>query len=396
VTTPLEGPIRIELSVYAGKGAARIENPQTPALQDQFSGKSPAEAAALVPVSFPAYSTAQSAACAEALEAALASSASERTRAIRALLTLGETACLHAWQVLHAWPHCLKAPEPAMAAASIERLHLIGQELNRCAGAEVFRPAGAEPVIDAAGLGHAIAELTALLGEAIFGELPSEWLSRGNAEALSFWAQRNETPAQTIFEYLVQTGMADAGGAEIAPLPPLKPQDLAACLFGDNAAAFMARPEWEGGSRETTPLTRVMDRSVIASAASHYGYGLLTRMTACLTELAEIPSRMQALAAALAEKAPGAAPSSTSRASGIGIGFAEAAPGLLIHAVELADGRVRRYHVLTPAAWNFHPQGAAARGLAAIALAPPKRRDALARLFLTAIDPCAGYDLCLD
>ncbi len=395
MTAPLEGLIRIELSAYGSKGVARIENTRPVSISNRFSGRSPTEIAELVPLLFSICGAAQSAACSEALEAALALRPCERTKAIRALATLSETAREHALQVLHSWPRCLKAPEPAMTFASIGRLLIIGRELNRCLGTGALQRATEADTVDAAGLARAISELTALLGESIFGELPAEWLSRRDAEDLALWAQRNETPAQTIVEYLVQTGMADAGAADIAPLPPMKAEVLETILFGENAAAFTARPEWEGCPRETTPLSRVMRHGVVDSVSKRYGYGLLARMTACLAELAEIPARMLSIAASLEEDGAGL-PAPAPRDNGTGLGLAEAARGRLVHAADIAGGLVRRYRILAPTDWNFHPDGAPARGLAGIALAAPKHREALARLFITAVDPCVGYDLRLS
>jgi len=61
------------------------------------------------------------------------------------------------------------------------------------------------------------------------------------------------------------------------------------------------------------------------------------------------------------------------------------ARGLLLHWVQLdGDGAVRDYRVLAPTEWNFHPDGALARAVAALA---PVDLDA-ARLLAAAYDPC--------
>jgi uptake hydrogenase large subunit len=383
VSAPAEGIIRIALSVDSGKGAARIENARPLGLASRFSGRKPAEVASLIPLVFSICRAAQSAACAQAVENALGNGASARAKAIRALLVLGEAAREHALQVLHAWPPCVHAPEPALASASIKRLLVLERELGKS-----VQDAGA---IDFARLDHAISELTAILGEAILGEVPDEWLCRRDSEDLALWARRNETLAQTIFEYLVQTGTADAGAAEVAPLPAMKPEDLRTILLGQSPDAFVAQPEWHGLPHETTPLSRLANHPLIESVKASHGCGLLARLTACLTELAGIPARMRALATTLAEAEHDApAPASD---SGTGLGFAEAARGRLVHAVEIQDGVVQRYCILAPTEWNFHPHGAAAKGLASIAALPPERREALARLFITAVDPCVGYEL---
>ncbi len=383
MNAPAEGIIRIKLSANGGRGTARIENARPLGIASQFKGRKPAEVVNLVPLVFSICRAAQSAACAEAIENALGNAASARVKAIRSLLVLAETAREHTLQVLHSWPQCVQAPNPALATASIKRLLTLDRELGKS-----VQDANA---VDAARLDHAISELTAILGEAVFGEVPQEWLSRRNADDLAFWARRNETLAQTIFEYLVQTGMADAGAAEMAPLLAMQSGDLQNVLFGERSDAFIAQPVWDGLPRETTPLSRLAARPLIESVKERHGYGLLARLTACLAELAEIPERMRALAASLAEAEHHA--EAPARTNGMGLGFAEAARGRLVHAVQIVDGAVQQYRILAPTEWNFHPQGAAAKGLANIALSPATRREPLARLFITAVDPCVGYEL---
>ena len=361
MSAPAEGIIRIELSANAGKGAARIENARPLGLASRFSGKKPAEVANLVPLVFSICRAAQAAACAEAIENALGNAASARAKAIRSLLVLGETAREHALQVLHSWPHCVHAPEPALASASIKRLLTLDRELGKS-----VQDAGA---IDAARLDHAISELTAILGEAVFGEVPDEWLKRHDTEDLALWARRNETEAQTIFEYLVQTGMADAGAAEVSPLP--------AMTLGKLAGNFAGRAP--GCFRGAAGMGRASPRDHAAQppggpSADRIREGPL-RLWVCWPGLRlASPSlrksrggcgrwRHRLAMRRFTRKAP-------ARVSGTGLGVAEAARGRLIHAVEIADGVVQRYRILAPTEWNFHPQGAAAKGLAGIALAP--------------------------
>ncbi len=386
MSTPAEGVIRIALSAQAGQGSARIENARPLGLANRFSGKKPADVSNIVPLVFSICRAAQAAACAEAIENATGAVASPRTKAIRALTVLSETAREHALQVLHSWPHCVHTPEPAMAAASIKRLFALDRELGKA-----VQDANA---IDSGRLDHAISELTAILAEAVFGETLEEWLSRHDAGELSHWARRNETLAQTLFEYLVQTGMADAGAAEIAPLPAMDTQQLLVILLSSGAEGFIAQPEWDGHPRETTPLGRLASHPLIRSVNEHYGPGLLARLAALLAELAEIPGKMRALAVTLAEASHEAR--GPARENGAGLGIAEAARGRLVHAVEISGGMVRSYRILAPTEWNFHPRGAAAKGLASIAGAAPARREALARLFITAVDPCVGYELSLS
>ena len=83
----------------------------------------------------------------------------------------------------------------------------------------------------------------------------------------------------------------------------------------------------------------------------------------------------------------------SARDGGIGIAHSEAARGRLIHGVEVQDGLVKRYLILAPTEWNFHPRGAAAQALALIAGSGRSDARGLADLMITAFDPCVEYSL---
>ena len=102
-----------------------------------------------------------------------------------------------------------------------------------------------------------------------------------------------------------------------------------------------------------------------------------------------------ALRSALADKAPRPRPplTGTSLPAGVGLAQVQAARGLLVHRVALQAGRVADYRILAPTEWNFHPQGAAALGLATLPDADDETLQRLGGLFITALDPCVAYDL---
>ncbi len=85
--------------------------------------------------------------------------------------------------------------------------------------------------------------------------------------------------------------------------------------------------------------------------------------------------------------------SGTSLADGVGLAQVQAARGLLVHRVAIQGGRVADYRILAPTEWNFHPQGAAALGLATLPDADDETLQRIGGLFVTALDPCVAYDL---
>jgi coenzyme F420-reducing hydrogenase alpha subunit len=78
-------------------------------------------------------------------------------------------------------------------------------------------------------------------------------------------------------------------------------------------------------------------------------------------------------------------------APGAGLGWVETARGLLVHAVEVAAGTVRRYRIVAPTEWNFHPRGAFAAGLAGVAVTGEDELRRLVHLAVEALDPCVAY-----
>lgn len=156
-------------------------------------------------------------------------------------------------------------------------------------------------------------------------------------------------------------------------------RQLAQALVAD--PGFVQHPTWLGQCAENGPWARLRHRPVQASIR-HTAW---TRLDARWLELVE-------LAAATPDtNQPGAAPLLSSGAlalaNGQALAWCEMARGLLLHWVQLdSAGGVLDYRVLAPTEWNFHPDGALARAVAALS---PDDTDA-ARLLAAAYDPCVA------
>jgi hypothetical protein len=230
-----------------------------------------------------------------------------------------------------------------------------------------------------------------LLEQAIFGEELDRWQTENSLQELQQWALASQTLAQRLLRQLFDDDHSTAGSAQVSALPPLEPASIAERLFAEDGDQFIAQPEWEGAPRETSPLTRSADHPLVDALKTNKGFGLAARLVACLSELSRIPAQLLDIldtldAGAQLEEPP-------LRGGGVGVGQIEAARGRLVHAVELAGENVRHYRILAPTEWNFHPQGAAARGLAHIAERGGEHCADLAKLFVMAVDPCVGAEV---
>lgn len=377
-----EGRIEIDLFPGAADGAAKISSNRPLGITRQFPGRRPEEVMRAVSLVFAVCRSAQAAACAGAFEQALGIEARPETKRVRSLLVLMETAREHALRILRDWPVFLPEGKPAgpevlkdlMMIAGVFERHLNGGGSAMQIGGDAD---AASPYIEEASV-----RLSAFLSATVFGEDPGGWRERIKKENLAEWAWVGQTQAQRLIRFILGRGLADAGTAYFTPLPPLHHEQLLAVLFGPDADAFVAAPLWDGLPCETSPLSRQHAHPLVKAMGS----GLAARLAACLAELAGIPgSMLTTLDEAEAQPEPAN--------NGEGWAQVEAARGRLIHAVRMEGGHVACYRILAPTEWNFHPHGAAARGLAHIASPVQENIRSLAGLFVTAADPCVGYEV---
>lgn len=432
----LSGRLQIHLHRRPEELAVTIDSSRLVGASRVFIGKDPAETAATLPSLFSVCATAQASACVSACEAALGQTPSATLMGARHLLVDVETAREHLWRLLLDWPGFLgEGPRgPAMARG-----------MGACGQLRSALAAGGDPLVlgipglqpDLAAATVALAALADVATGQVLGQAPRDWLAATpTTSELGHWAATTDTPAARLLRRVASQGWSAVGHTTVPALPPLSNAALEAHLGGPEAEDFIARPLWAGAPAESSPFTRQFSQALVADLTRKQGNGLLTRLTAQLVELAVIlaglPARLAALEADGNSPLEGKGEGGGARAdgetgnkadgwawregqagggvaggpkpplteaslpAGVGLAQVQAARGLLVHRVVIQAGRVADYRILAPTEWNFHPQGAAALGLATLPDADDATLRRLAGLFVTALDPCVAYDVRLD
>lgn len=337
---PATGHIELRLGL-AGGVIDRVDIRSTRRVQASrlLEGKTVAKALDLLPLLFSVCGAAQRCAGLAAVEQALGITAGPDAIAARRRLLLVETVVEHATRILMDWPALIGEP-PRIEA--VRRL--------RAAMVREAEPADTEAAVAAV--------------------------------------------ADRLFQILSTEGLAGFGAADIPLMPPLTPADadaLAARLAGDHDGAFVAQPDWNGRVLETGPLARQCAQPKVVALRTESGNGLAARFAARLVELS---AALESLAQA-GSTGPVVTPA-LAGGSGVGLGVVEAARGLLAHRVEVVDGVIRRYQILAPTEWNFHPDGPLARGLRGQAMADGPALPRLARMLVCALDPCVACEILVE
>jgi uptake hydrogenase large subunit len=360
-----------------------------------FEGKTPDAVLQLLPLLYSVCAVAQAQAAQTACERALGITPARGVRLARELLVCLETAREHLWRILIDWPAFVDEDSQATLVTSLTKLLPDSRNAlfmdGRAFGVEVQLHAADWALQDLAGT------LDALLARTVFGCSAQEWLTIADRAGLDDWSGRSGSIAARVLSKLHDNGWEEIGAVEPAFLPLLPDVGLDARLEASDGDVFIAQPDWQGQPRETTPLARQQHVPLIRSLLDSAGAGLLSRLAALLVELAGIPQRVRDLSGEmLAAETGELAPKDGTTPTGVGVSQVEAARGRLVHRVELDHNCVRRYRILAPTEWNFHPAGAAAQGLMHLPAQDPAVLRRLAAMLINAVDPCVGYDLRVD
>lgn len=337
--------------------------------------RSAAEAVAIVPRLFSICGRAQAVAAALACEAAAGRDDNPGTRAARTRLVRGEMMQEYLWRMLIDWPPLTgRAPLPQILA---EARREIGEALAHDEGAAVFAAtidAGRRP-IEMPDAMRAIVQ-THVLG-------PGEpWTVLDDPAAGEGWlARRGSVAAEAVSRLFDES---PALGASAVALLPAKSDAVARSVDAalETDPAFEQAPTWHGAPAETGALARMQGAPLIAHVRRIAGHSAVARLLARMVELFDMTRPGADSEAALCGAA---AP-----APGRGLGWVETARGLLVHAVELVAGRVKRYRIVAPTEWNFHPRGALVGGLAGVAARDADALTRLVRMVVHSLDPCVA------
>ena len=356
-----------------------------------FHGKTVAELLQTLPLLYHVCGVAQASAAVAACEQAMAIYPGEAVRQGRDMLVWMETVREHLWRILIDWADKLGEEKDK---AGIAKLQQYLPELKQAlfADGNGFYP-GARIDVNAKGVHSVIEGLKQLLEQAVFAIPVQQWLGFTDQHALQHWLESVDTVAAKMLRRVMKIDQVENLNAMVGFLPALDESSLHQRLAQADAEEFVAQPLWQGKPFETSVLCRQRQHPLIASSLAGSGNGVMTRMVARLVELAGIPAILEQLLQQLLSAPQVWNVPALARHGGVGLGQVEAARGRLIHRLELEEGVVRRYQILAPTEWNFHPQGIAAQLLKQLPARDEVTLKQQADLLINTIDPCVRYQM---
>jgi hypothetical protein len=379
------GFIAIDLYHRSGKvTGVNIASSRPEAIAQVFIGNPPEQVLDTVPLLFTLCANAQAYAALQACRAALGITAEPELDSARDMLVQLETLREHAWRILLDWPVFIGLAQYKKSLAELLKFDgLFKRNLFR--HGEAFKLDSCLD-IDAAQLSKLIDELETLIDVSIFNGRLAAFRSLNDEAQLKDWLSQNDALAANMLNHLYSLNWAAIGRNDIACLPDLDADTLDRQLRQD-LAAFSRTPHWQGRCFEATLLNRQLSQPLIAALRSCYGNGLIVRILARLLEVALIPSQLKQL---LTRTELPAMNTANDRA---GLAQVQAARGLLIHRLELHQGRVCDYRIVAPTEWNFHPEGVVVQSLKQLQAENPDDLQRQAELLINAVDPCVQYAL---
>lgn len=342
-----------------------------------LTGKTAVDAAATVPLLYSICGGAQGAAAACALAAAGAAGF-EGATASRDTGIVVESLQEGFWYLLIGWPNAMGS-DPQVTPVTAAR-YLIATSTRKSDGADLLGDADAMRAL--------ATRLTDIATRAVFGVAPALWLDLPDVAALAAWSAQGATaPARMIAHMLSTTDLHRHGEVELMPVPTRDALLQTVAPAMREGQAFARAPTWAGQPVESSALTRMRAHPLVAALDAMYGHAAVTRIVA---RMAEIGVLLAVLGGARPVAPAFSRTQSVTLGQGDGLGAVETARGLLLHRARVHDECVVDYQIVAPTEWNFHPDGALARGLAGTAVTDAADLLRKARLDVHSLDPCVA------
>lgn len=373
-----------------------------------FIDKSVNDSLSMLPLLFSICGVAQACAGIRACEQALGLQVSAHVEQVRDKLVNMETLREHLWRIILDWPNFIDkyALNKQLANKKIHAQDM--SEILKCQqNYRKLLTSGSNPFLleqdissfsteNSAKNSQPIKQLHQLLEKSIFAMSPAKWLEMDTIEKLQYWFESSETIAANLLKQIHQNEWQSLGhntieGLFTSTIEALDSEvlDLAALSEKFENNNFVKHPQWQNTCYETNSLTRT-DSVLLQNLQHHWGNGLMSRLVARLTEMAQIAQNLLDDV----DKPIQTISLKKSELDGDGIGIVSAARGLLIHHVSIEQSQIKKYQILAPTEWNFHPQGVVTQSLIGLQ-GDTEQINTQADLLINAIDPCVGYKFCM-
>ncbi|MBT3348346.1 MAG: hypothetical protein HOM84_01380 [Thiotrichales bacterium] len=368
-----DGAITISLN----KAGVSIHSNRPIHASNIFEGKTVTETLQTLPLLFSVCGQAQSVAAQRACESIANIIPDPLQEITRERIVAQETIREHCWRILLGWAALVKqTPEQKSMALLLSTQQHYLKHINH-----------SKPT-DNGNYDNDSTTIKRILNKKIFGIPTEEWLSIADISQFEEWLKiKNITVATEMLNFIQQSGWNNLGSCRSQPLPTILSSERLTRLMEN--PLYIEQPLWDGEPCESTPLTRIHS-PLVETLKENYGNGLIVRQVARLAELAQLVIGM--------DKTPSTVDSTPKNIGeiGSGIGRAQAARGELIHHVKIdeKEGKeiIKKYQILAPTEWNFHPEGVVAASLKTLNMKSPTIFEE-ATLIIGAIDPCVAYNL---
>jgi Ni,Fe-hydrogenase I large subunit len=236
-----------------------------------------------------------------------------------------------------------------------------------------------------------IDEVALLIDAVIFNGDLYGFMAIVNEEELLGWLRDNKSLPAYLLNDVYRRNWQAIGQNKVGCLPELDRLSLNRLMEQEDLSVYSQFPHWQGRCFETTVLNRQRQQPLIIALEARYQNGLLVRILARLLEVSQVLANLRLLLNTINDDF--CVTINTGLGRNIGLGKVQAARGLLIHRVELWQGRIKDYCIVAPTEWNFHPQGVVAQSLKSLQANDSEPLLQQAKLLINSIDPCVQYDL---